>query len=91
MHKIWPGPLRRDPAQVTGGGPPLCTGTVNSQRRVAMHTAPRAVSRPFLLGLERDEAAQRACGMRKKGHGRDQPARATPVAEAPAHTHNPAE
>jgi hypothetical protein len=38
---------------------------MNSQRRVAMHVAPRTVNRSFLLELERDETAQRAERMKE--------------------------
>ena len=49
--KVIPGPLRWDLAQPAGGEPPPRTGTMNSQRRVATHIAPRAVNGRLYLGL----------------------------------------
>ena len=63
-----------------GPGPPPRTGTMNSQRCVAVHVAPKAVNQPPVLGLVRDKAVGLG-GERENGDGRGIFAHAASVAE----------
>ena len=60
---------------------------MNSQRRVAMHVAPRTANRSFLLELAGDNSPEGREDEREYEDGRDHLANATSVAEAaPDHT-----
>ena len=70
---------------------PPRTGTINSQRRVAMHVAPRAVNRSLLLELAGDNSPEGRADEREYEDGRDHLAHATSVAETtPDHTQHTA-
>ena len=70
---------------------PPRTDTMNSQRRVAMHVAPRTVNRPLLLELAGDNSPEGREDERGYEDGRDHLAHATSVAEtAPDHTQHTA-
>ena len=64
---------------------------MNSQRRVAMHVAPRTVNRSLLLELAGDNSPESREDKREYEDGRDHLAHATSVAEtAPDHTQHTA-
>ena len=64
---------------------------MNSQRRVAMHVAPRTVNRSFLLGLAGGNSPEGRVDEREYEDGRDHLAHAASVAETtPGHTQHTA-